>query len=58
MRKLDLRHRPTFLFTYLQPALENGWIEMTIPNNPNDPNQKYRLTQKGETLQSQLKNKK
>ncbi|MGB4847981.1 MAG: DUF4062 domain-containing protein [Saprospiraceae bacterium] len=57
MEKLDLRHRPTFLYTYIQPALEGLWIEMTIPEKINDPNQKYRLTKKGKTLQLDLKKK-
>lgn len=57
MDKLDLKHRPTFLYTYLQPALENNWIEMTIPGKANDPNQKYRLTPKGKALKEQLKKK-
>lgn len=58
MDKLDLKHRPTFLYSYLQPALESQLIEMTIPEKPNDPNQKYRLTKKGKALQLQLKKKK
>ncbi len=58
MDKLDLKHRPTFIYTYIQPAIEGRWIEMTMPDNPNDPNQKYRLTAKGKQLQKQLKEKK
>ena len=54
MSKLDLKHRPTFLYTYLQPALDYKWIEMTIPEKANDPNQKYRLTPKGQALKEQL----
>jgi len=44
MEKLKIKHRPTFLYNYLKPALELGLIEMTMPNKPNSPNQKYRLT--------------
>jgi len=55
MEKLDLKHRPTFIYAYIQPAIEGIWIEMTIPENPNDPNQKYRLTERGKQLQKQLK---
>ena len=58
MESLDLKHRPTFLYTYIQPALEGKWIEMTIPEKPNDPKQKYRLTAKGKALQEILKLKK
>jgi hypothetical protein len=55
---LDLKHNPTFRENYLNPALQEKWIEMTIPGKANDPNQKYRLTAKGKALQQQLKKKK
>ncbi|MDO9510136.1 MAG: ATP-binding protein [Bacteroidales bacterium] len=58
MDKLVLKHRPSFLYTYIQPATEGEWIEMTIPENPNDPNQQYRLTAKGKALQQLLRRKK
>lgn len=35
---------------YLQPALEAGYIEMTISDRPRINKQKYRLTEKGRTL--------
>ena len=54
MEKLELKHRPTFMYNYLKPALENKWIEMTKPESPNNPNQRYRLTQKGIILKSDL----
>lgn len=44
MKKLGLSHRPTFRKNYLKPALEQGVIEMTIPDKPNSPRQKYRRT--------------
>ena len=47
MEKLNLKHRPTFLYSYIQPALEQGFIEMTIPDKPKSSKQKYRLTEKG-----------
>jgi len=40
---LQLRHRRTFMTSYLKPALEAGLIEMTQPRSPNSPTQKYRL---------------
>lgn len=46
MQRLGLRHRPTFRAHYLNPALAAGWIEMTDPNAPRSPMQKYRRTQK------------
>lgn len=43
MARLKLSHRPTFRKNYLIPALEQGIVEMTIPNKPNSRNQKYKL---------------
>ncbi|GAB4088903.1 hypothetical protein GCM10028785_15720 [Hydrogenophaga soli] len=47
MGAMGLSHRPTFIQNYLQPALNTGWIEMTQPQSPNSPTQKYRLTASG-----------
>ena len=47
MELLELKHRPTFLYTYLKQALEQQLVEMTNPNSPKSSNQKYRLFQKG-----------
>ena len=55
MGKLELKHRPTFMYNYLKPALENKWIEMTNPETPNNPNQRYRLTKQGILLKAGLK---
>jgi Fic family protein len=43
MSLLDLSHRPTFQQNYLNPAIEVGMIERTIPDKPKSPKQKYRL---------------
>lgn len=53
MRLLELSHRPTFRSNYLHPALEQGWIERTIPSKPNSRLQKYRLTVKGACMKDQ-----
>ena len=50
--ELGLAHRPTFIQNYVQPALQAGWIEMTQPQSPNSPTQKYRLTPTGHSLLS------
>ena len=47
MEMLDLKHRPTFIYTYIQPAIEQGFVTMKFPQSPNHPNQRYYLTQKG-----------
>lgn len=57
MYLLQLKHNPTFRKNYLNPALENVFIEMTQPDSPNSPTQKYRLTAKGKALKEKLKMK-
>ncbi|MFN2354089.1 MAG: Fic family protein [Desulfopila sp.] len=47
MQALGLSHRPTFRRNYLNPALEDEWIERTQPDSPHSPTQRYRLTAKG-----------
>jgi len=47
---LALRHRDNFIAAYVQPALDGGWIEMTIPQKPTSRLQKYRLTPAGQAL--------
>lgn len=42
MDKLGLSHRPTFRKNYLNPAIDQGLIEMTIPDKPSSRNQRYR----------------
>lgn len=46
LAKLGLRHKPTFRKNYLNPALVAGLIEMTEPESPRSPTQRYRLTKK------------
>ncbi len=42
MSRIGLNHRPTFRKNYLDPALELGLVERTIPDKPNSKNQRYR----------------
>jgi Fic family protein len=44
MKKLGLNHRPTFRKNYLQPAMDAGLIERTLPDKPNSSLQRYRLS--------------
>ena len=52
--ELKLSDRKSFRQTYLQPAIEQNIIQMTIPDKPNSRLQKYRLTQKGIELKKLL----
>jgi hypothetical protein len=45
--KPGLLHRENFRQNYLKPALEHGFVEMTLPDKSNSSLQKYRLTEKG-----------
>lgn len=47
MHFMKLSHKPNFRRNYLQPAIEQDIIELTIPEKPSSSNQKYRLTPKG-----------
>lgn len=51
---LDLLDRKSFRSRYLKPALDEGWIEMTLPGKPNSRLQKYRLTEEGERMKKVL----
>jgi fido (protein-threonine AMPylation protein) len=47
MSRLSIKDRNTFASLYLEPALRIGYIELTQPDSPRSPTQKYRLTEKG-----------
>ena len=51
---LGLKHREYFRDNYLIPSMNEGYLEMTIPDKPNSPNQQYRLTVKGQELKKRL----
>jgi len=48
MEDLGLKHEGHFRTAYLTPALDAGYIEMTISDKPQSRLQKYRLTALGE----------
>ncbi len=50
LRRLGLRHKPTFRKNHLNPALAAGFLEMTEPDSPRSPTQRYRLTEKARLL--------
>jgi ATP-dependent DNA helicase RecG len=51
---LGLKHKGNFRVNYIDPALEQGFIELKYPKNPNHPKQKYMLTGKGKKLKRKL----
>jgi len=55
MKLLNISHREYFREKYIKEAIRIGLIEPTIPEKPNSPKQKYRLTNKGKALQIKLK---
>ncbi len=55
---LDLSSDDFFRVNYILPTLESGFIEMTFPDSPNHPNQRYRLTVKGIALKKKLQKSK
>jgi predicted transcriptional regulator len=40
---------------YLNPLLDQNWIELTVKDNSKNRNQKYQLTEKGRLLVKILK---
>lgn len=47
---LGLKGQANFRERYLEPALTGEFVEMTQPDSPKSPTQKYRLTAKGKHL--------
>lgn len=41
MARLNIKTKETLRASYLNPAIENGLVKMTIPNKPNSKNQRY-----------------
>ena len=58
MEALTLKHRPTFLENYLNPAISEGYVRLLYPEKPHHPRQKYLLTVKGHVIYAELSGKK
>lgn len=55
---LELKDREYFRKKYLNPAIEQNLVGLTIPDKPRSSKQKYYLTKKGEgVLQKLIDNK-
>ena len=44
MEILKRTNKSKFKTVIIKPLIENGFLELTIPEKPKSPNQKYRLT--------------
>ena len=51
---LGYTNRTKFRRRYLEPLLNEGLLEMTIPEKPRSSHQSYRLTEKGEAYLQKL----
>lgn len=51
---VNIKSRRYFIAEYLNPAIEQGFMEMTIPAKPQSSKQRYRLTEKGRVLKKEL----
>lgn len=54
MAALKLGGRRNFLEKYLTPAINAGLVEMTQPDSPRSPTQRYRLTAWGQKAKASL----
>lgn len=54
MEKMGMKHRPTFMDNYLNPAIKDGFVRLLFPDKPKHPRQKYLLTVKGLALYNEL----
>ena len=54
MQDMELADRRHFRTTYLQPGLDAGLVEMTVPDSPRSRSQRYRLTAMGRQVQYSL----
>ena len=54
LEQMGMKHRPTFLENYLNPASAAGYTALLYPNSPRHPRQKYLLTVKGLALYNEM----
>ena len=52
MNRLGIKSHPYFMNNYIKEAFDKEVIELTQPDSPNSPTQKYQLTEKGKHLKS------
>ena len=54
MALVGLKDRSHFVKKYLQPALDAGLVEMTLPDKPRSRKQRYRLTLSGRQFREKI----
>ena len=55
MARLHLEHRENFRSTYLKPAIDDEFVNLTIPDKPTSGKQKYFLSKKGQQKLRELR---
>lgn len=54
MEGIGLKGRNNFLTTYLNPAIQEGYVSPLYPQTPRHPRQRYLLTAKGQALLGEM----
>lgn len=54
MNLVGYKNRGDFNRNHLRPLIDDGLIEMTVPNSPTSPEQRYFLTKEGKQLRKRL----
>lgn len=54
MEGIGLKGRNNFLTTYLNPAIQEGYVSPLYPQTPRHPRQRYLLTAKGQALWGEM----
>lgn len=52
---LELKERKSFISLYLNPAINEGYVNMLYPDSPRHPHQKNLLTIKGLAVYNEFK---
>ncbi len=58
MEILQMKHPRNFSYNYLNPAIKQGLVALTIPDKPTSSKQKYYLTENGKEVLLNIKTNK
>jgi ATP-dependent DNA helicase RecG len=56
LESLDMSNHQYNYQRHIEPLLERNWLELTVPDKPKSPNQKYKTTKKGRMVLQGSKN--